>query len=106
MKTVKLFLDYKCYPIWIYENDSIVSNDLSSINILKDNTELVNLLDDIQKEYDNLFVDNSIEFYYKGFESKESHLLFKNKLMTAYEKIKSCLKNDYIVINDTNHLFE
>lgn len=30
MKEIRLFLDYKCYPIWIYdENGSLINNDLS-----------------------------------------------------------------------------
>ncbi|HAC1982960.1 TPA_asm: hypothetical protein GJA11_15460, partial [Listeria monocytogenes] len=58
MKELRLFLDYKCYPVWVY-NDA---------GILKEN----DLPDELkQDEYDKLFIDTEIEFRYEAFKDEK-----------------------------------
>lgn len=102
MKQVRLFLDYNCHPIWVYEdnNESSIENGISSIDEIKNNEDLVMLLDEIQREYESLFINNSIEFRYVGFKDKKKQISFENKLEKAYRMLESILKDKYEVIYD------
>jgi hypothetical protein len=66
LKKIRLLLDYKCYPMWIYdENDELVDDDI--VKELKSESEINEMLMAIQRIYDSLFIDDSKIFEYKGF---------------------------------------
>lgn len=101
MKTIKIDLEYQCYPMWIYnDKGELVDNTIA--NELENDTLIIKALDDIQKAYDNLFEDNEMNFEYKGFaneQEKEQFLLLVNETV---DSIKSKLSNVYNVENKVN----
>jgi hypothetical protein len=101
LKKIKILLDYRCYPIWVYnEKDELISNDL--IDELKNEKEIEELLDEIQKTYDSLFIDDGKEFAYKGFEDKTRKKEFLNKVSKAFKLIKARTVDMYIMDNNVN----
>ena len=98
MKRIKLYLDYHCYPMWIYdENDMLVANDL--VEELKCDLEVADCLDEIQNIYDSLFEDNKICFKYKGFENQSERELLMNKISFVSQIIDSKLGELYRIVN-------
>lgn len=91
-------MDYQCYPMWVYnEQGELVCNDL--ISELKNVTEIEELLNDIQTSYDNLFIDNEVQFEYKGFEDAEAKGDFLSKVSSVIQLIKLKTGDKYIVEN-------
>lgn len=65
-KTIKVIWDYHCFPIWIYdENNELIDTVLP--DELTNNTEFEILCDNLQAQYDSLFINNKVEFRYVGF---------------------------------------
>lgn len=105
MKKIKILLDYKCYPMWLYnEQGELTSNDL--IDELKNEKEIEKLLKEIQKTYNSLFIDDGIQFEYKGFEDKAREDVFLNKIYTAIKLIKAKVYDKYIIENNVKGLEE
>ena len=68
MKTIKIMLEYKCFPTWIYdENDIFVDNDLPED--IAQNKELDAKLVKLQEIFDSLYIDTPSEFSSRGFKS-------------------------------------
>lgn len=88
MKRIKLALEYKCYPIWIYdEYDQLIDNNI--VDELVGESYIVDKLDEIQAIYNHLFVDDTIEFKFKGFDSlkdKEYFLALIHEVVPAIEQ--------------------
>jgi len=98
MKKIRIMMDYQCYPMWVYnEQGELVCNDL--ISELKNVTEIEELLNDIQTSYDNLFIDNEVQFEYKGFEDAEAKGDFLSKVSSVIQLIKLKTGDKYIVEN-------
>lgn len=98
MKKIKVALEYKSFPIWVYdENETFLDNDSPEL-LLKDkrsDDKLVNL----QATYDALFIDNSIEFEYKGFQSQDEKSKFEEDIREIIEIIDKDVKGRYEVEN-------
>ncbi|MEW4369215.1 hypothetical protein [Paenibacillus kandeliae] len=88
MKRIKLALEYKCYPIWIYdEYDQLIDNNI--VDELVGESYIVDKLDEIQAIYNHLFVDDTIQFQFKGFNSlkdKEHFLALIHEIVPAIEQ--------------------
>ncbi|MCL1990095.1 MAG: hypothetical protein FWG67_04310 [Defluviitaleaceae bacterium] len=98
MKTIKLFLEYKCFPIWEYdENKNLINND--SPDRLRENKDIDDKLVEIQEKYDNLFVDNGVEFKYIGFDTDAEKLEFEKEIENIYLKISHFIRNSHHVEN-------
>lgn len=96
MKKVKIYLDYHCFPVWIYnENGELINNDLPKE--LMEDKEVDNVFVEIQNFYDGLFIDNSIEFKYNGFKSDLDKQRFLKMIEEAINLIKSKLDDSYII---------
>ncbi len=94
MKTLKLSLEYHCYPIWFYAEDgSLIDNDLPEE--LRSDTELDNILLDIQNTFDELYTNNSNEFSSHDFSSVKEQVEFKEKINKALELLVNKYGNDY-----------
>ncbi|BEI48963.1 hypothetical protein AWA2013_03690 [Lactiplantibacillus plantarum] len=98
MSEVRLFLDYKCYPVWVYDESGFLEeNDLP--DELKNDRNLDGKLVYLQNIYNNLFIDTEIEFKYRGFNDEVE----KEKLLHEFRKIQKelegKLKNKYKVVN-------
>ncbi len=98
MNTLKISLEYRCYPIWEYSEDGdLIDNDLPE-ELLSDK-ELDELLLDIQNTFNSLFVDTPKEFFEKGFDSEEERAEFVNKILLAESILKIRYGDKYIVDN-------
>ena len=68
-------LEYGCLPIWVRnESGKLICAGLPED--LVHHYELEELLKEISKEYDALYINNSVEFSYQGFRTKEDETLF------------------------------
>jgi len=98
MNKIKILLEYKCYPMWIYsEKNEFIDNDL--VEELKNDTQIDDLLMNIQEVYDKLFEDNEISFGYKGFKDEEEKKNFMLKIENAINLIKSRVGEIYTIEN-------
>ena len=88
-------LEYGCSPIWVLNNDSLIGVGLPED--LSQNQELKELLESISIEYDSQFINNSIEFSYKGFLDDESEKKFDNKVKKAIKLLREAARKQYIV---------
>ncbi|MGI6086264.1 MAG: hypothetical protein ACOYIF_12695 [Acetivibrionales bacterium] len=96
MKKVKIYLDYRCFPVWIYDdNDELINNDLPKE--LSGDKEIDDAFVEIQNIYDGLFLDNSTEFKYIGFKSKSDKQKFLKIIDDAINLIKIKLGDSYII---------
>lgn len=96
MKKIKIYLDYRCFPIWIYDdNGDLVDNDLPK-ELSKDK-EVDDAFVEIQNVYDNLFYDNSIEFKYIGFSNESDKEKFMKMIDDAVNLIVSKLGYSYLI---------
>ena len=83
MNTLKYSLEYRCYPIWNYDQDGVlIDNDLP--DELRSDDELDSLLIQLQELFDALFIDTPKEFSTHGFSTETERqnflaLLFASK---------------------------
>lgn len=98
MRKIRILLEYHCYPIWLYnEKGEIVLNNLP--DEFKSEIDIQNILKDIQDTYDSLFIDNKVEFRYKGFDSIEEEDAFRGKLAKMIQLIEERMGNLYKIEN-------
>ena len=105
MNKIILELDYRCYPMWIYNADGgVVDNDL--VPELKEYSNIDQLLENIQSKFDSLYRDTSSEFTYVGFANEDERQHFNQLVKTAEEQISYALKGRYEIINliDVNNM--
>ncbi len=82
MNTLKYSLEYRCYPIWNYDQDgTLIDNDLP--DELRADTELDSLLVRLQKMFDALFIDNPKEFSSHGFSTEDERQKFITLLFSS-----------------------
>lgn len=98
MKKLKLLLEYKCYPIWIYDEDGeLIDNNI--VSELINEPSIIKALDEIQHTYDSLFEDNEASFEYKGFENEQKRQRFLNLVRETVSLIEKKLRNIYEIEN-------
>jgi hypothetical protein len=105
MKTVKIRLEYKCFPIWIYdEQGSLLDNDMPEE--IKQNRDLEEALEILQEEFDSLYIDNGIEFGYKGFQDYQTKQQFTKIIQSIDEQVNKELNDNDNIINlvDLNNM--
>ena len=94
MKKITFMLEYGCIPIWVNSE----KGELLCVGLpedLEEHTELAELLEEIWKEYDALFINNSVEFSYRGFLTKEDEKRFDQKVFRAIDMLKEVAKGKY-----------
>lgn len=97
-KEVRLMLDYQCYPIWIYdENGEFVDNDL--VEEIKKDEKIVTILEELQNQFDALYLNNQDEFKYIGFHSEIDKKRFEEMVYQVYNILSNLLSEKYIVKN-------
>lgn len=98
MKKLRMLLEYQCYPLWVYnEKGEIVLNDLP--DELRAEVDMQKLLEEIQAIYDSLFIDNKVEFRYKGFDNEEEEIKFRGKLDKMVQLIEVKMGKIYTIEN-------
>lgn len=97
MQKIKIYLEYRCFPIWIYDDDhdELKNNDLP-MELLGDK-EVDDAFVNIQNIYDSLFLDSLTEFKYIGFKSESDRREFLKLLEQAINLIKAKLGDTYII---------
>lgn len=98
MKKLKIALEYKAFPIWVYDENGIFLDNDSPELLLKDK-KLDDKLVNLQATYDALFIENSIEFGYKGFQSQDEKSKFEEDIREIIEIIAKDVKGKYEVEN-------
>lgn len=99
MITVKFSLEYKCYPIWMYDEEGLlIDNDLPAELI--DNKELDESLLEIQKLFDSQYLDNKTTFEYVGFKTDGEKADFIKKVNVVIDKFASYLGDNYVFVVD------
>lgn len=98
MKELKIMPEYQCYLTWLYdENGTLIDNLIP--DELKQNANIINLIEEIQNEFDHLYANTKKEFVYIGFENDEKRKLFINKIEKVCNLISQELKGEYKVTN-------
>lgn len=98
MKKIKIILEYKCYPMWIYnENNELIDNDL--VDELRDDSEVDSILMNIQNTYDKLYEDDGLSFKYEGFKDENEKIKFILEVQSAIDFIKLKVADKYIIEN-------
>lgn len=97
MCILKLRFEYKCYPVWIYCNETLLENDLPED--IKSNSIIREQLQILQDEYNSLFIDDGVEFRYLGFEEPERRASFLGKVQDVYALLSSICSHYFRVEN-------
>ena len=101
MKKIKLLLEYKCFPMWVYnETGELITNDLPEE--LVDDMEIDSMLVKIQEIYDGLFNDTPLEFAYVGFKDLKKKKAFEEKIETVLSEIQIKVGDKYSIVNEIN----
>lgn len=96
MNTLKYSLEYRCYPIWNYdESGELVDNDLPEE--LRSDEELDSLLLRIQDIFDNLYTDTEKEFSSHGFKTEVERQEFLSLLFSSVELLRQRYGANYLV---------
>ncbi len=99
MNSIIFMLEYECIPVWVInERGGLVCAGLPED--LMNNRELERLLEEIAEEYDALYINNPIEFSYRGFQTKEDEMMFDKKVRKAIEMLKKEAAGKYEFIED------
>ena len=102
--TLKIILDYRCYPVWLYDENGFIIDTLLP-DELKKNIKLDRKFDDLQARYDALFIDNGKEFSYVGFESALQKTQFLKDWASAVSELKAKTNGKYVVIDEIDKAF-
>ena len=86
MKTMRIQLEYKCHPIWIYDDERLVENNALPPELRSDRA-LDEKFSSIQDRFDATYVDTATEFHNKGFASPEKKAAFESDLKAAVSEL-------------------
>lgn len=82
VKTIRIQLEYKCYPVWLYGDDGLVE-DAALPPELSDDRGLEERFRSIQERFDATYADTPTEFYNRGFAMPEGEAAFRSDLAAA-----------------------
>lgn len=100
-KEIRLMLDYECYPIWIYdENGNFIDNGL--IDEIEKDDKIIAILEELQDQFESLYLNSQVEFKYIGFSSETDKQAFSEKVQRVYSSLCNLLDEKYIVKNMVN----
>lgn len=99
MDTLQIKLEYKCFPIWIYDQNNILIDNNLPESLIDDN-ELRNAFSKVQEAYDYLYIDNYNEFTYIGFQSNDQKRRFIDIFNYAIILLKRKVNGNYLVKNN------
>ncbi len=100
MKTIKINLEYKCYPIWLYdENGELLNNSIP--HELARETDIIHSLDSIQNLFNQLFDETEIEFRFKGFSDDHERDQFNLLVNETVAVIESKIGSVYKIVNNS-----
>ena len=102
--TLRLILDYRCYPVWLYDENGYIVDTLLPEE-LRGDSELDAKFDDLQARYDALFVDNAHEFDFVGFKSETEKSEFLMDWQNAVNELRKKTQGRYLIIDEIQKAF-
>lgn len=96
MKKVWFFFSYGGDPVW-YQDEMMDTRDNGLPPGVRNDKELVERMNELDKEYRNLFINNSYEFTYMGFKDEDSWRKFINKVNVFIKLLKNRVEPEYEV---------
>ncbi|MEI8216008.1 MAG: hypothetical protein WCF96_02810 [Eubacteriales bacterium] len=95
MNRMTIDFEYGCFPIWIYDDDGkLLINDLPWE--LSGEKDIDDSFIEIQNIYDSLFIVDSIEVKYIGFDNESEKANFLRLIDNAINLIKMKIGNLYV----------
>ncbi len=104
VKTLRIMLEYRCYPVWLYDEDGHIVDTLLPEE-LRDDSELDSKFDDLQARYDALFVDNAHEFDFVGFKNESDKEAFLRDWQIAIMDLRKKTQGRYVIIDEIQKAF-
>ena len=104
VKTLRIMLEYRCYPVWLYDEDGNIVDTLLPEE-LRDDSELDSKFDDLQARYDALFVDNAHEFDFVGFKNESDKEAFLRNWQIAIMDLREKTQGRYVIIDEIQKAF-
>jgi len=99
MERLRLLLEYRCFPVWIYSEDGeIIDNGLPEQ--FSKNTKLESLCSMIQEEFDSHYTNDGIVFQYNNFSNTSEIEQFSKKVEEMEKILREECRGNYEVIND------
>ena len=77
MSAIRIQLEYKCYPVWLYDDDGIIE-DTALPPELSGDRELDVRFRSIQERFDATYADTPTDFYNKGLATPEEEAAFRS----------------------------
>ena len=68
MKKIRVLMEYKCYPVWLYDDEGNIEGTRLPPELLGDRG-LDEKFMSIQERFDATYVDTPMEFYGRGFDT-------------------------------------
>ncbi len=99
MVSLRLFIEYGAYPVWMYDEDDGGVIDTAVPDEWQDDSELCSMLDSIQDTYDSLFVNNEKEFSFIGFTDIGEAEVFISRVKEAVDYIFRKNNGKYLLEN-------
>ena len=96
MKTIKIKFEYKCYPVWIYDEDGFVEDTALPPELAGD-SELDGKFKSLQERFDATYVDTPTEFGDKGFATSEDEEAFYADLESAVADLTAACPEGYAI---------
>ena len=96
MKTIRILLEYGCYPVWLYDGEGLVEDNSLPPELAEDQA-LGETFRSIQERFDATYVDTSADFYNKGFASPEEEAAFKSDLKAAVDELAAKCPENYAI---------
>lgn len=84
-KILKLMPEYQCYPLWLYDSDGTLIDNIIPES-LQANKELMDALTSVQQQFDALYTNAPQTYPYVGFPTRNP----KNVLFTTHGVPTSC----------------
>ena len=105
IKKIRVMLEYGSYPVWLYDKDDILVDTLLPEEI-RSNIELDSKFDDLQARYEVLFINDSREFSFIGFQSEDEKSKFLCDWKSAIEDLRIATNGRYEIHDEIDKLFE
>ena len=96
MKKLRFMFDYGTYPLWWFDGE-----DPIPVCEIPDDCWAKDLVTELMKRYEALFINNEKEFSYVGFQNKEDELAFIRKIDESLRLLKQQSGEEYEIIDDT-----
>ena len=78
-KTLKLMPEYQCYPLWLYDSDGTLIDNIIPES-LQANKELMDALTSVQQQFDALY---TADIPLRRFSRREIQRTFYSRLMAC-----------------------